>query len=155
MHEPGPIVADERLTEISGIAFSRADERVLYAHNDSGDVARVFALAADGTTTEVLTADAVALDWEDAATTADAVFLADIGDNLGIRPSVRILRIDETTRVPTTYSITYPGGRPDAEALIVDETGSVATIITKDGPDGRARIFEVVLDENADVAEAV
>lgn len=155
VHESGPVVADERLTEISGIAFSRSNPTVLYAHNDSGDVARVFALADDGTTSDVFTAEAVALDWEDASTTADAVFVADIGDNLGIRPSVRIVRVDEVTRVNTTYPITYMGGRPDAEALIVEETGSVATIITKDRPDNRARIFEVRLDPAAAVNEAV
>lgn len=140
---------------MSGIAFSRRDPTTLYAHNDSGDVARVFVLTDDATTADTIAADAVALDWEDAATTADAIYLADIGDNLGIRPSVRILRIDEATRLPTSYSVTYPAGRPDAEALVVDETGSIATIITKDGPDGRARLFEVALDANADVIEAV
>ena len=142
VHEVGATIVDDRLIEISGIAFSRLNPDRLYAHNDSGDSARLFSIGADGKTTNVITVDTVALDWEDMAAADGALFVADIGDNLGIRPTVRIVAIDELTTVPVSYTISYPSGRPDAEAVIIDPSGSLATIITKDLTGQRSRIYE-------------
>lgn len=146
VHDGGPVVADERLTEISGIAFSRTDPGVLYAHNDSGDVARVFVIGTDGSTLDVISVDAVALDWEDMAAVDGRLFAGDIGDNLGLRPSVRIVEIDETSTVPTSHTFAYPAGRPDAEALIVDPTGRTVTIVTKNSSGERSHVYDAPLD---------
>src|SRR5688572_25229164 len=62
-------VTDPAIDELSGLARSRSHRGVLWANNDSGDIARVFALATDGAdlgTVEVSGAAAL-LDWEDLA----------------------------------------------------------------------------------------
>jgi hypothetical protein len=41
-------VRHKELTEISGIAVSRQNRNVIWAHNDSGDSARIFAMRTDG-----------------------------------------------------------------------------------------------------------
>lgn len=155
VHQLGATITDDRLTEISGLAFSRSDPETLYAHNDSGDTARLYATGPDGATVDTVTVDAIALDWEDMAAIEGRLFVGDIGDNLGIRPTVRVVEIDEATSAARSYTVAYPAGRPDAEALIVDPTGSVATIITKDLSGGPARIVEAALDPTADVIEGV
>lgn len=155
VHRPGAVIADERLTEISGIAFSRSDPTVLWAHNDSGGTARLYATTDDGSTLDAVAVDAIAVDWEDMAAIDGTLFVADVGDNFGIRPTVRIVEIDEATRIAASFTFTYPSGRPDAEALIVEPTGSTATIITKDLTGGRSRIYEVDLTSDADVIEAI
>ena len=67
------------ITEASGIAASRKNPGVLWVHNDSGDVNRVFALTPAGTHLGIYTiTGAGAVDWEDLAIGAlGAVVLAD------------------------------------------------------------------------------
>ena len=63
------LLTDERVDEISGLAASRQHPGVIWALNDSGDRAHVYALAPDG---EVLATlwlrGARNIDWEDLAT---------------------------------------------------------------------------------------
>ena len=69
-------------TELSGLVLSRAQPNVLWTHNDSGDRARVLAIAPDGRQLADLdVAGADAVDWEDIAATKDALYLSDTGDN--------------------------------------------------------------------------
>ena len=61
-------VANALVTELSGIAASRAHPGVFYAHNDSGDSARFFAFDASGNTIgEFVLQGITAVDWEDMA----------------------------------------------------------------------------------------
>ncbi|MBX7197656.1 MAG: hypothetical protein K1X94_36760, partial [Sandaracinaceae bacterium] len=56
------------LTETSGLAASRKNPGVLYAHNDSGDTARIFALDEKGALLgQIDFGGASATDWEDLA----------------------------------------------------------------------------------------
>src|SRR5438045_5677919 len=60
----GPV--PDALTELSGIAASRAQPGVYYVHNDSGDSPRIFALDRAGTELgQLCLAGATNVDWED------------------------------------------------------------------------------------------
>ena len=89
--KPGTVASDA-ITEASGIAASPRFDNVYWVHNDSGDSARVFAIAGTGQTIgEYALSGATAIDWEDIAAglgpTAGVsyLYLGDIGDNAGGR----------------------------------------------------------------------
>lgn len=151
-HESGAsngVTTSANLVEASGIAASRKNAHVLWAHNDSGDSARVFALRTDGTHLGIYTfSSASALDWEDMAIGpgptpgVDYLYVGDIGDNLNFRSTVRVYRVPEPVvdqnQSPTTTTLTgvqsitlaYPAGPRDAETLMVDTNGDLY-IVTK------------------------
>jgi hypothetical protein len=95
-------LADTRITESSGVAsYSRAND-VLFTHNDSGDIARFFAVGPKGQTlaTYTLVNGFTAIDWEDMARGPGrdgkpALFFGDIGDNAASRPFVTIYEVPE------------------------------------------------------------
>jgi len=123
-------VADPELVELSGLVGFGG---MLVAHNDSGDRARLFVLADDGTTREVLEVPAEAVDWEDIAATDDALFVGDIGDNEAQRPSVTVYRVTRLADGVETQPITlrYPEGSRDAEALLADPVTQDLVIVQK------------------------
>ncbi len=140
------------LTEVSGIAASRRFPGVLWAHDDSGDLARVFALATDGTHLGVFSlSGASAVDWEDMAigpgpvAGQDYLYLADTGNNALNRSTVTVYRVAEpaldTYSLPVQTSLggvaafpmQYPSGlRRDAETLLVDPVSGDWLIVTRD-----------------------
>ncbi len=150
---PG-VVASPDLLEISGLAASRTQD-VIWAHNDSGDTARVFAVGLDGAALATYTVSgAEAVDWEDMAIGPGPedgltyLYLGDIGDNAAARAEIVVYRAPEPTVDPAASSLTvegeaialtYPDGAHDAETLLLDpETGDLF-IVTKDisgGPSG-------------------
>jgi hypothetical protein len=150
--EPPPEIDTDLLPETSGIAYSRTHPDRMYAHNDSGNLPRLFGIGPRSTIDFVWSIDAALLDWEDIAVAGSTLFLGDLGDNLHLRPSVRILRVaepdgtDATLAAPDVFSYTYAGGRFDAETLIVEPDGSEAVIVTK-GADAPATIFALPLDD--------
>ena len=132
--------------ELSGLVLSRRQSQVLWTHNDSGDIARVFAIATNGGllgTVAVAGADNV--DWEDiaigpSAGSGDALYIADIGDNLAMRPGVAVYRVPEprladgvppATKPAQRLDLRYPDGPHDAEALLVDPATGALVIVTK------------------------
>src|SRR5262245_13224949 len=142
-------IADDRITESSGLAASRRFKGVVYTHNDSEDDARVFALGSDGQTRAVLTLDgAQARDWEAIATGTDdegrpALYIGDIGDNLGGAWSeiwiFRILEPQELTdrTVPhQRFRFRYADGPRDAEAMLVDPGTNRIYVVSKDASGG-------------------
>ncbi|MCI0686594.1 MAG: hypothetical protein L0Y54_05070 [Sporichthyaceae bacterium] len=137
-------IADDRISESSGLAMSRRHRDVVYTHNDSEDDARVFALGTNGTTRAVLTLEGVqARDWEAIATGEDdegrpAVFIGDIGDNLGGAWSeIWVYRIGEPRRLEdqtvssVRYRFRYADGPRDAEAMLVDPGTNRIYIVSK------------------------
>ncbi|MGB2694842.1 MAG: hypothetical protein WBD55_06590 [Dehalococcoidia bacterium] len=144
-------VASPDLIEISGLAASRDKDGVLWAHNDSGDTARVFAIGPSGEHLAAYTlVGAQAIDWEDMAigpgpaTSADYLYLADIGDNNAERPEVHVYRVPEPT-VPSggtpeaadldavdKLTLRYPDHAHDAETLLVDPRSGDLLIVTKE-----------------------
>jgi hypothetical protein len=153
-------VASPDLVEISGIVASREQDGVLWAHNDSGDGARVFAMGIDGTHLGTFTlAGAQAIDWEDMAIGPgpqegiDYLYLADIGDNGAQRPEVVIYRVPEPALVssgtPTAgdvadaeaLTLRYPDRAHDAETLLVDPVSGDIAIMTKESAGGPSFVF--------------
>jgi hypothetical protein len=139
-------VEAEAATELSGLVRSRSQPRVLWTHNDSGDRARVFAVAPGGRLlADVAVSGAEAVDWEDIALGpapggGDALFVADIGDNDAKRPEVVVYRVPEprlqgggpaVSAPATRLALRYPDGAHDAEALLVDRRSGALTIVTK------------------------
>ena len=142
------------LDETSGVVASRTHPGLLYAHNDSGDSARFFALDASGALrAEYALTGASFRDLEDIALgpcpAGTCVFLADTGDNdarsggPNPRAEVSIYRVAEPTTPrfgapPTTplggwerLRFVYPNAPFDCEAFMVDpETGDFY-LITK------------------------
>ena len=137
-------IADDRVTESSGLAMSRRHKGVAYTHNDSEDDARVFAVGSDGRTRAVLTLDgAEARDWEAIATGEDddggpALYIGDIGDNLGGAWSeIWVYRIAEPEDLEDQsvsyerFRFRYSDGARDAEALLVDPGTNRIYIVSK------------------------
>ena len=145
----GSIESDE-LAELSGLGASSVNPGVFWAHNDSGDEARLFAMAEDGSHLGTFTLDVSARDWEDmslghdAELGSDAIFIGDIGDNGESREEITIhivpeplvdLDAEPTTEALTgghSLTLTYPDGAHNAETLMVDPTNGDLYVVTKD-----------------------
>lgn len=154
-----PVVAfafeDPRITESSGLATA-GTEGIVYTHNDSGDVARFFAVDGSGRTRTVYTLpDTPVRDWEDMARGPDesgrsSLWLGDIGDNSATRDlGLLVHRIPEpepttresvTTPRPTSFRLRYEDGPGDAEALLVHPTTGRLYVVTKPLAGG-ARVY--------------
>lgn len=142
-------VASPELVELSGLAASRAHPGVVWAHNDSGDTARLFAVDTSGRDLGTYTVSgARAVDWEDIAVGpgeapgTSALYIADIGDNRSERvDGVTIYRVPEPDAAPdgtggslsgtAAVTLVSPRGPDDAEALLVDPATGDLVIITK------------------------
>lgn len=161
-------VSAPALAETSGLAASRRNPGVWWVHNDSGDSARFFALSGEAQPLATIEVDgATATDWEDiavgppstsdgsdpATSSAQTLYLADIGDNGRSRSGITVYRLAEPTIDKTTpgatrhvtadaLTFTYPDGPHDAEALMVDPRTGDLVIVTKDWTlTGHSQIF--------------
>jgi hypothetical protein len=158
----GGTVRNPALREISGIDGGIANPAVWWAHNDSGDSARVFAIDGRGQTLGTFAlAGITATDWEDISLGPGPepgvpyIYVGDIGDNASTRPEIRIQRVREpriTGRSVTTLAdvdtlhLRYPDGPRDAEALVVDPRARALFVIEK-RRDGRAAgVYRAPLD---------
>ena len=143
------------LDEASGLTSSRWSDERLWAHNDSGDEARLFAIDRAGKLLSTVTLDgAKAKDWEDIARgpcgpadgSRSCLYVADMGDNKEKRDKVRFYRFAEPETLAPELTITsfetmelrYPDGPLNAEAMFVDEQARVV-ILSKE--EDRTRIF--------------
>jgi hypothetical protein len=145
----GRLAAPEA-TEISGLVASPTQPGVLWAHNDSGDRGRIFALRRDGSLIASLDVPgAEATDWEDIAVGPGSdLLLGDIGDNNAVRKDIDIYRVREprlaeglgVTAAATRLRLTYPDGAHDAETLLADRRTGEIVIVTK-RLDGRSGVF--------------
>lgn len=123
------------LDELSGLVVSRTYPDIIWAHNDSGDEANVFALSiSTGELVSIVRLlDVHAYDWEDIAMgpceEGWCLYVGDIGDNLARRKNIQIHRLPEPDpyagiwqRVEVeTMTATYSTGPIDAESLFVVE----------------------------------
>lgn len=149
------VVENPELLEISGIAASSRFDDVFYAHNDSSDSSRFFALSTSGANLATYVVDdAQNDDWEDVArarcASGDCLYMADIGDNDRSRASYSIYIIGEPDSVEPgehtlpsqSVSFVYPDGAHDAEVLLVHPLTGLVTIVTKED-EGPASIYEL------------
>lgn len=160
--DAGLVPAD--LNELSGLVASREQPGVLYAHNDSGDSARFFALSATtGALLETFTlTGATATDWEDITigpcAVGTCVYLGDIGDNNQVRTNYAVYRVPEPHVSSGTQPVAwerlpfqYPNGdKHNSESLFMHPSGTLY-LITKE-PTGKSSVYRFpTLDPNATV----
>ena len=156
-------VANPDLTEVSGIAASRTNDGVVWAHNDSGGEPEAFAVGLDGTDRGRLRLDgADAVDWEDMAVGpgpggADHLFLGDIGDNDAGRDDIAVYRVAEPP-VPAgglaagggapaeRLALSYADGPHDAETLLADPVTGDLLVVTKQWDAGAVGVYRIPAD---------
>ena len=141
------------LREASGIAASKCQTDVYWAHNDSGDDPLVYAIDGKGKHLGAWKiANAINRDWEDIAAFRDtagecSIIIADTGNNELKRGDLTVYRIAEPTvsddsrnsskadplAVPQASSLlfTFPGSPHDAEALLVHPMTGDIYVLTK------------------------
>jgi hypothetical protein len=140
--------------EASGLAQSRATPAIFWTHNDSGDMARAYAVNRMGVLVGTFTFDDVrAIDWEDMALGpapegGTYLYMADIGDNNARRPSIQVYRareprvsanqtaVTDTLHDVDTLDFVYDNGPRDAECLMVDPLSGDFYVVSKREPDG-------------------
>jgi hypothetical protein len=143
-------VVEPGLNEVSGMAVSRRNPRVLWIIEDSGNGAIVHAVNDTGALVATYTLGGNAIDYEDIAVGpgpeagVSYLYIADIGDNNGSRATVVVYRAPEpevqwdqartTGALPqvTPFPMRYPSGARNAEALMVDVNQDFY-VVTKDG----------------------
>lgn len=150
-------ITDDRIQETSGIAASRKAPSRWWVHNDSGDAARTFALADDGSVTaEVKVQGVLALDWEDMAWRPGSsgegeLLLGDLGDNAEARAFVQITVIAEpdpdagAIEVAATEIRLFSYGDEtahDVEALFADPDTQALYVVTKERTADTIGVFE-------------
>ena len=135
------------INELSGLASSRVHPSLFWAHNDSGDQARIFLInpSTGVIRLEVALQGIKNVDFEDITMQTvgeqSYVIVGDIGDNSGHRPLVSLHRIKEPKSlnkknivIPkskiATMHIKYAEGARDAETLMSDTHGDLI-IVTK------------------------
>jgi hypothetical protein len=161
----GPELGDKDLIELSGLVASRVHAGVLYAHNDSGDSPRFFAmdLAAQPLGRFELTG-ATARDWEDMALgpcpAGTCLFLGDIGDNRRVRDDYAVYRVKEpevtvgkpagTVQVPwEKLEYEFPGGEQiNSETLLMRPVSGELYLATKEKPGVPSRVFKFPMPLN-------
>ena len=148
------------LTETSGVVVSALSDGVLWVHNDSGDSARLFAIAESGVLLGTYTLDVSTRDWEDltagwnAELGAEALYIGDIGDNATSRESLSVVIVPEPVVELnqaeisaeltdfSTLTLTYPDGEAhNCETLAYDPRTGSLIIVTKSA-DGESHVFE-------------
>lgn len=134
-------VTTDSLAETSGIAASRRSDGVIWAHNDSGDDATLYAIDTDGMLLGSFNLGlGLAFDWEDLAIgpgpagDGSYLYVGDIGDNFAIREgTITVYVVPEpepgaTAAVESVYELRTGDGPHDFEALFVaDGTVYAAT----------------------------
>jgi len=164
-------VETEELNELSGLGHSALNPGVLWAHNDSGDSSRIFALAEDGTHLGEFDIDASSRDWEDLALGWDdtlggpSIYIGDVGDNGESRDDITVVVVpepeldeldvdgssDESIELTGAHSftLTYPDGPHNCESILVDPVSGDLLIITKDY-EGETAVFRKAAPHEAD-----
>lgn len=130
------------MVEISGIAVSLQDPNLIWSHNDSGDMNRVFLTRRDGRFQGIFRIlGSGNRDWEDIAigkgpeSDINYLYIADIGDNNAQYDEINLYRFPEPdiTTADTSaqwtdvnpdlverFPVKYPDGARDAETLLLD-----------------------------------
>jgi len=141
-------IVNPALDELSGLAFSRSGQEVLWAVNDRGNKPLLHAIGTDG-------ADLGAIrikngrnhDWEDVAAfklgATAYLLVADIGDNHSRRKSCLLYVIKEPAvpaegfkhriivNISAQIRFTYEDGPRDCEAVAVDSGNKKILIVSK------------------------
>ncbi|NIG57137.1 hypothetical protein [Chitinophaga sp. Cy-1792] len=139
-------VESDKLTEASGIASSVPLKGCFWTHNDSGNKPEVFLINSKAELISTIKLKDVSnRDWEDIAEGIGPikgkyyVYVGDIGDNGGIRNSIKIYRFPEPTTIPgkkteitpDVLKLKYADDPKDAESLMIDPISRNIYILSK------------------------
>lgn len=141
-------IANQAIVELSGLACSRLNDKVLWAINDGGNQPLLFAVGDDGADLgSVSIIGARNRDWEDVASfmlgAAAYLLIADVGDNFGHHESSTIYIIEEpiitgsrlenniTAKIAVQIRFTFEDGPRDCEAVAVDSENRKILLLTK------------------------
>jgi hypothetical protein len=157
--EDAGALGEPALIETSGLTASLRARDVLWAHNDSGDEARLYAVSTDGRALARLTLPGVrAVDFEDIDAApcphldGPCLWVADTGDNDRERAQVTLYAVPEPALNPNlapqeleaapiaALPLRFPDGPVNVEALMVSPAGDRAWLFEKVNGD-RARLF--------------
>ncbi len=136
-------LSDSAINELSGLAASRRYPGLLWGHNDSGDLARIFAINEKGETVATVNFGGLeARDWEDITFAGQYLYIAEMGDNFAVNENIRVTRLrepdlnsdklnQEITLKPQQWeemTLNYPDGARDAEALAATPDGRLLIV---------------------------
>jgi len=143
--------------EASGLAASLRRDGLLWTLNDSGNPPELYAFDERGRDLGALAVEAPNVDWEALAAFEHGgtpyLVVADVGDNFGWRPSVRIHVVEEpevpaeglpegaVARIAWSFRFRYEDGPRDCEAVAVDPaTGQLLLLGKRQVPAGLYRV---------------
>jgi hypothetical protein len=157
-------VADENLTEASGVAVGVRNPGVIWAHND-GPRSQVYAVDFAGALLAVYDLNETVDDLEDIAMAPQPggggnLYVGDLGGSAapkGLRDAVTVFRVPEPVVDPAwasaprwsdfegveRFALVYPDGRYDAETLMFDSPAHDLLVATKQ--DRECRIYRANL----------
>ena len=141
-------LANQTITESSGIACSRLNPEVFWTHNDSGDSARLYAFNRKGEDLGTcVVSGAGAMDWEDMASfkrgEQSCLVVGDVGDNKVQRREYAVYVIAEpavdgrgkngrlTAATLQAVRFKYEDGSHNCESLGVDATDGTVYLVSK------------------------
>jgi hypothetical protein len=141
-------IENSEIDEASGLAASRRRSDLLWTHNDSGAVPRLYAVGVDGRDHGAVDLrGASSVDWEDlAAFEIDGVpylLIADTGDNDAERKSVMLYIVEEpelrgdrfedgaAVSVAWSLEVVFEDGPMDCEGVAVDVPGQRILFVSK------------------------
>lgn len=152
-----PEVQNPDLDELSGLALSHADPKLLWAHNDSGDGPYLFRLGLNGEDLGKLSVPGARnVDWEDIAAFdwqgQPALLVGDVGDNRARRDHLTLYAVSDPglgkeLRLLWQLDFRYPDGARDCEALGVDQAGGSIILVSKREP--RPHVYRLPLPQSA------
>jgi hypothetical protein len=138
-------LADDRIKESSGLAYSARHPDLVYTMNDSGNRPVVFAVQVS-TGKVVGQTDLASLDLEDPESIAvdrqGRLWLGDLGDNDRDRDDVSIVSFEEpgpgnaAPRGLQRYPVRFNTGPSNVEAMMVSPTSGQMFLISKKNEDG-------------------
>lgn len=152
----------EDLPEASGAVTSRRDPGLLWLVDDHEGADELWAVSTDGRQVarlrvegmSAVNAESLAAGPCSAEDPEPCLYVGDIGDNVGGREHVRVLRVREPdlrrgappAATPDVVELRYPEGARDAEALLVDAHGvpfivAKAAFDTQTGVTGPTRLY--------------
>ena len=137
------LILAPQLDEISGLATSHAHPDTLWALDDGGNAAALYAIGDRGGLRATLRIDGVAnTDWEDLASFdlhgRHYLLIADTGDNGGLRRTLQLHVVEEPRTLADgharpAWSIVFrwPDGPRDCEAVTVDAANGQILLVSK------------------------
>jgi hypothetical protein len=142
--------------ECSGLVVSRQFPGVLWTHNDGKD-RRLFAIDRQGKKLAEFEVQGVFIwDWEDLAIDdTNRLYVADIGNNLQVRPSLSVHRVAEPDpatsgqplKVEQSWLLRFPKTGFDAEGLFIWQDRGY--LVAKTGKGKKAALYRWSLDAGA------